>query len=896
MNDDFLDDTISRNAWVDAICDRFEGEWRAGLARPIPEFLRAEGIDPESAHPDLLEELAKLEEAYRPTSQDSDPAKTLTEVGAADADTHSFRDVDSDAHGLATGKLLPKIPGYRVIREIARGGMGIVYLAHEPSFQREVAVKVLTDRYRGDPRAARRFVAEARLTGRLQHPGIPPVFEVGKLADNSPFLAMKLIEGKTFKEVLAEGRLAPGSLLVTFEHICQAVAFAHNRGIIHRDLKPANVMVGAFGEVQVMDWGLAKVLDRLQADAVDSETSEPLGPNLDPTRVGAVVGTPQYMAPEQARGEAVDRRADVFGLGAILCEALTGQPPFVGRSPREIVDHAATATFGPALRLLDSCSADADIVALCRRCLAPLPQGRPADAGALAKAVAGLRAAADARLKKAELDRAAAETKVVEAIRRRKVLFALIVVLLVGIGATTGFAFFADFESRRASRAHQKNSEAFEELRKEQKRTDDAFALVSVATRDAVTQESIAKRETEGALEKSQNEKRKQYEAFKYTTKHLHSLNFEIEILCTVLEPDTALRILQVTSSKSVLAARMTKLPEQIQPNDFLPRDFLKSNRLDSVATLEFLANGPKDGHDLESWVQIARQLDWVHMRRGAYENAITLFDQILIVQKESPTDTPTLVAMHDLGNAYLVANRIDLAIPILAESHTAGERHLPIWHELRSAAPRALAQAYAADKQYDKAVPFFELSLERLKIERGIDSPDTIEVLLDLELVCELTERWNKLQALAVEHLEYYESHLPKKHGLVLAQYSLIGRCQLQLKQYEAAEKILRESLEVWEKWKPDLFPTFHTRVLLGEALLGQKKYSDAQPLLETGYQGLKKREKTIPQEGRRALLEGALDVLIRLAEAQEKPDDAKKWKAEKADFPGLPKPSVKE
>ena len=107
-------------------------------------------------------------------------------------------------------------------------------------------------------------------------------------------------------------------------------------------------------------------------------------------------------------------------------------------------------------------------------------------------------------------------------------------------------------------------------------------------------------------------------------------------------------------------------------------------------------------------------------------------------------------------------------------------------------------------------------MSLERLKIERGIDSPDTIEVLLDLELVCELTERWNKLQALAVEHLEYYESHLPKKHGLVLAQYSLIGRCQLQLKQYEAAEKILRESLEVWEKWKPDLFPTFHTRVLL--------------------------------------------------------------------------------
>src|SRR5262249_5988631 len=138
--------------------------------------------------------------------------------------------------------------------------MGVVYRAYEPSLGREVAVKLLNERYRGDPTATRRFVAEARVTGRLQHPGIPPVFEVGTLADGSPYLAMKLISGRTLSAIMEAGDLRGPSLLAVFESICQAVGYAHSRGVIHRDLKPANIMVGATGEVQVMDWGLAKVL------------------------------------------------------------------------------------------------------------------------------------------------------------------------------------------------------------------------------------------------------------------------------------------------------------------------------------------------------------------------------------------------------------------------------------------------------------------------------------------------------------------------------------------------------------------------------------------------------------------------------------------------------------
>jgi len=148
--------------------------------------------------------------------------------------------------------------------ELARGGMGIVYRARDNSLGRDVAVKVLHERYLAGSLVDRRFLDEARITAQLQHPAIPPVFEVGQLADGRPYLAMKLIKGRTLEELLNE-RSSPaadrGRFLSVFQQVCQAVGYAHSRRILHRDLKTANVMVGAFGEVQVMDWGLAKLVE-----------------------------------------------------------------------------------------------------------------------------------------------------------------------------------------------------------------------------------------------------------------------------------------------------------------------------------------------------------------------------------------------------------------------------------------------------------------------------------------------------------------------------------------------------------------------------------------------------------------------------------------------------------
>jgi serine/threonine protein kinase/formylglycine-generating enzyme required for sulfatase activity len=356
---------------------------------------------------------------------------------------------------IATGR-------YLLGSEIARGGMGAVYRATDTVFGREVAIKVLLNTYAPDSRTAHRFQDEARITGQLQHPGIPPVHDLGALPDGRPFLAMKLIKGDTLHDHLKQ-RSDPaadrGRLVAVFEGVCQAMAYAHAHGVVHRDLKPSNVMVGAFGEVQVMDWGLAKVLgdDRPSPadypDATAARTVVRSARDSDDllTQAGSVLGTPAYMPPEQAIGavQEVDRRSDVFGLGAILAVVLTGRPPFVGDTAESTRVMAARGEVRECFELLDGCEADPELVALTKRCLAPRREDRPADAGAVAAAVAALRNAADERARQAELDRVKAEgDKVVAELRvegerqnakeqrkRRRVQLALAgFVLLVVVG------------------------------------------------------------------------------------------------------------------------------------------------------------------------------------------------------------------------------------------------------------------------------------------------------------------------------------------------------------------------------------------------------------------------------------------------------------------------------
>jgi tetratricopeptide (TPR) repeat protein len=338
-------------------------------------------------------------------------------------------------------------PGYELLEEIGQGGMGVVYRARDVTLDRDVAVKVLAQRYPGDSPLSQRFVSEARITGQLQHPSIPAVHLVGSLADGRPFLAMKLIKGSTL-ETLLKQRTDPsadrGRLLAIFEAICQAVGYAHAHRVIHRDLKPANVMVGAFGEVQVMDWGLAKALgekapasaEALAAEQTRAWTEIHATPEAGShTQAGSLIGTPAFIAPEQALGELdkVNERSDVFGLGALLAVILTGQPPYVGETAEAVRVQAARGKLEHCFTRLDASGAEPELVALCKRCLAFEPADRPANAAVMAAAVAGLRSAADERARRAELAKAEAKAKAVEEVKRRRLTLLLAGTLLLAL-------------------------------------------------------------------------------------------------------------------------------------------------------------------------------------------------------------------------------------------------------------------------------------------------------------------------------------------------------------------------------------------------------------------------------------------------------------------------------
>ena len=323
--------------------------------------------------------------------------------------SHSLATTTPGLHGDAP-QAPPDTPRYRFEAFLARGGMGEVWRGCDTMLAREVALKVMRERVFGDGRARARFEEEARHVSQLEHPSIVPVYDLGELPDGRPFFVMKLIHGQTLAELLA-ARATPAEDLArwvgVFEQVCAAVAFAHARDLIHRDLKPSNVMLGEFGEVLVLDWGIAKALAARPQPAQVPPTPVLPSPSAGgaatalggpETLPGQFMGTPAFMAPEQARGEAsrVGKASDVFGLGGILCVTLTGQPPYT--RAQQVLAGDVTEAFAR----LDGCGADAELIGLAKACLAPAPGARPADAAEVAGRVKRYRDEVAARQAQAE--------------------------------------------------------------------------------------------------------------------------------------------------------------------------------------------------------------------------------------------------------------------------------------------------------------------------------------------------------------------------------------------------------------------------------------------------------------------------------------------------------------
>jgi PAS domain S-box-containing protein len=307
--------------------------------------------------------------------------------------------------GVASTATVDYVPGqserYCRLRLHATGGIGRVWLAHDNQLGRDVALKELRPERAEHATLGARFLQEAHITGQLEHPGVIPVYELVRGHDGrQPFYTMRFVKGRTLREAASafhEKRLAGQedplglpALLNAFATVCNTVAYAHSRGVIHRDLKGQNVVLGDFGEVVVLDWGLAKLVGRpTEAPEDASVVAGDAGADSGYTMQGQALGTPAYMAPEQSSGslERIDQRTDVYGLGAILYEILTGVPPFRADSTDEVLRKVREEEPIPPRQLWPG--VPPALEALCLRALAKQPADRPASATELAQEIQG---------------------------------------------------------------------------------------------------------------------------------------------------------------------------------------------------------------------------------------------------------------------------------------------------------------------------------------------------------------------------------------------------------------------------------------------------------------------------------------------------------------------------
>jgi eukaryotic-like serine/threonine-protein kinase len=290
---------------------------------------------------------------------------------------------------------------FPIVRPHARGGLGEVFVALDPELDRHVALKELRAYHAHDPVSQERFLREARVTGRLEHPGIVPVYGLGRHADGRPYYAMRFIEGETLGEAIerfhateglprdkpVEREIAFRRLLRSVVYACNAVAYAHSRGVVHRDLKPENIMIGRFGETLVVDWGIAKPFTDPLGESAGGSSLDPIAEDPSLTRPGSAIGTPQYMSPEQAMGE-LDRvgpASDVYSLGATLYCLLVGHGPFSSGGVADVLQRVGRGIF-PAPRRLRR-SIDPTLEALCLKAMATRPEDRLATPLALAEGI-----------------------------------------------------------------------------------------------------------------------------------------------------------------------------------------------------------------------------------------------------------------------------------------------------------------------------------------------------------------------------------------------------------------------------------------------------------------------------------------------------------------------------
>ena len=917
------------------------------------------------------------------------PASSLTtDLGGDPPDRtsdHTPDDPAADAPGGPPDALAGTLVGgrYRLVEPIGEGGMGSVWRADQlHPVRRPVAVKLIKAGM--DSRAVlRRFEAERQALAVMDHPHIARVFDAGATDAGRPYFVMELVAGVPITRYCDARRLTPRQRLELFVPVCQAIQHAHQKGVIHRDIKPGNVLVAeADGRPvpKVIDFGVAKATGGEAAGGGEA------------TGLGVVVGTPEYMSPEQADlgHPDVDTRSDVYALGVLLYELLTGTPPH----PRKALAKAGLLEVLRVIREVDP----------------PRPSDRLSTADGLPSiaAVRGVEPRQLSRLVRGELDWIVMRALEKDRDRRYESAngFVADVQRYLAGDAVQAAPPSRAYRVRTFVRRHRAGVTAaglvaaalvlgmagttwgLVEARWQRDATDTARGA-AVEERDAKEKARAAEADQRAAAEKATEAERAVKEQLQ---KSLAQVERGRDLLFNIFA-DLDIRAAKRVGKpvEAALAERLVKVADQIEgeavgdalavaslqerlgaslislgfavqavplyekswatvaavdPNDpnalvilnglaiavsdagrpgdaaRLHEECLRRreavhgrdhpntlNSVNNLAVAELKAGRPAEaarrltdrlprmkdvlGPDHRDTLAGVGALALAYRALGRLEEAIPLLEENLPRLKEvlGPDHPMTLTGLNNLAEAYSASGRSAEAVPLYVEAHGRSRDALGPDHPETLVALNNLAAAYLSTDRPAEAARLLVECVRAARVRPGPDHPNTLRYLSNLAVAHLAAGDGGKAIPLFAEYVPAMRKQLGAGTPGFAAVMANVSRKLVEAGQFAAAEPYLRESLAIREKAQPDDWTTSYTRLILGESLFGQGKLADAEPLLLAGHEGMKKRERTIPPQGRVRLGEAA-DRLVELYVALGKPDEVKKWRAERANYPFVAPP----
>jgi serine/threonine protein kinase/tetratricopeptide (TPR) repeat protein len=879
-----------------------------------------------------------------------------------------------------------RIGPYRLLQEIAQGGMGAVFMAEqEQPIRRRVALKIIKPGMDTEQVIAR-FEAERQALALMDHPNIARVLDAGTTESGRPFFVMELVKGVPITDYCDQNRLEPRQRLELFVPVCQAIQHAHQKGIIHRDVKPSNILVTLHDGKpvpKVIDFGIAKAIDQRLTERTLF------------TQFGAVIGTPEYMSPEQAAmgGLDIDTRSDVYSLGVLLYELLTGSTPLQRQSLRD-------AAFNEILRRIKEEEPPRPSTRIqTTEELPAIAAQRHVEPAGLAKFVRGeldwivMKALEKDRTRRYETASGLARDlerylngEPVEAgppgatYKLRK--FALkhragLVTAAAFAGVLLLATVISILAAVRAIRAEKRSEDSLIKAREEQQKArqseaetravlaffqekvlaagrpegqdgglgkdvtirraiDAAEPGIAATFKDQPTVEASI-RDTlgltyyylgENELAIHQLEKGVQLRSVKLGPDHLDTLSGMNDLAVTygaagrradalpLLEKTLNLRRTKLGADHldtltsmgnlanayneegrlpEALALRTEELrvrratqgpdhPDTLLTMNNLAMDYEASGRMaDAQPLLEETLKGRRGRLGLEHPYTIGSMdnLANLYHRIGRLNEAIELHtDALKLRRAKLGLDHPdTLLSMNNLAMDYGAAGRNAEALSLLEETLNSRRAKLGPDHPLTLGSLDNLASHYHGIGRLDEAIRLHKLALEMRQAKLGPDHPDT---LLSMNNLAEDLRRSGRIpEAIALHERTFAvrASKLGSDHPYTLGSQSNLARAYFDAGSFSKAESVARQCLAIREKVQPENWITFSTRSQLGDTLLAQKRYAEAEPLILQGYEGMKSREAKIPVPQRKRLVEAA-ERVVKLYEAWGKPEKAADWR----------------